>query len=106
MSKNTITQKTESTGAFAKLKEELATSQQQQALFQAVAQDAAVKLIKIEDLLNLQVGRKPKFWNILFHFGEVIAALQEVIKIIKEFKAKYMTPQPTPDTTEVNDTTK
>lgn len=89
--------KAESTGSFAKLKEDLAQAQQQQALFQTVAQDGANRLIEIEKLLFPQMGRKPKFWNFVFHFGEIISALQAVIKIIKEFREKFMTPAPAPE---------
>jgi len=87
------------TGAFSALKAELAQSQQQQQVMRLVAEQAASRLLQIENSLSPQLLRNPKLWNIIFHFKEIIAVIREVIRIINEFKQQYITP-PTPPQTD------
>ena len=88
---------TNTTGAFSALKAELTQAQQQQAIMRQVAEQAASRLIQIENSLSPQLLRNPKIWNVLFHFKEIIFVIREVIKIINEFKQQYITP-PAPPT--------
>lgn len=95
---NTAAPKAENTtGAFSALKAELSQAQQQQAIMRQVAEQAASRLIQIENSLSPQLLRNPKIWNIIFHFKEIINVIREVIKIINEFKQQYITP-PAPPT--------
>jgi hypothetical protein len=101
--KTTLASKGESTqnvGAYTQLKAELANAQAVNAQQQQVINDAAAALFYAEERLILQVGRKPNWLNILFHFKEIVAVLQEVLRIIANFKTKYVK-APTPVT---NDT--
>lgn len=91
---------TQNTGAFSQLKAELANAQALNAQQQQVINDAASALFYAEERLTKQIGRKPNFFNILFHFKEVLAVLEEVIRIIRNFKTKYVkTPEPVQDDT-------
>ncbi len=86
--------------SYATLQKENETLRQQAVNFQTVAQNGATRLLHIESLVSPQLTRNPNFWNVLFHFKEVILILKEVMKIIKEFKTMYIRQEnvPQPDT--------
>lgn len=65
---------------------QVAQLQAANAQLQAVAQEAVNRLLFVENRLSPQLLRKVNFWNILFHWKEVIQVVEEIIRIIKEFK--------------------
>jgi len=69
------------------LQNDLTLAKAQAAQLQTVAQEAVNRLIFIEDKLSPQLLRNPKWWNILFHWKEIMALIEEIVRIIKEFKA-------------------
>jgi len=71
---------------IASLTAELTTQREQAAKMQVVAQEAVNRLIFIENKLSPQLLRKPSFWNVLFHWKEVVAVIVEIITIIKNFR--------------------
>jgi hypothetical protein len=69
------------------LQNDLNLAKAQAAQLQTVAQEAVNRLIFIEDKLSPQLLRNPKWWNILFHWKEIMLLIEEIVRIIKEFKA-------------------
>ena len=78
--------KMESTQNSPDLSLELQEAKNQSQQFQAVAQEAVNRLVYIENRFAPHLLRKPTLLNILFHWKELIATVEEMIKLIKEFK--------------------
>lgn len=62
-----------------------------------VANIAAQQLLYIESRFSPLLSKKINVWNALFHIKEIILLVKEIIKMIQDFRAKFM-PQPTNDT--------
>lgn len=78
--------KMESTQNSPDLSLELQEAKNQSQQFQAVAQEAVNRLVYIEKRFSPHLLRKPTILNILFHWKELIATVEEMVKLIKEFK--------------------
>jgi hypothetical protein len=74
------------TADYNKLKEESEA-------YLAVANDAANRLFQIQDRLAPQTRRRFSVITALFHLREIINLIQEVIKIIQEFRDKLSAPK-------------
>lgn len=70
----------------AKLEQELALTKEQAAQLKNVAQESVTGLLFIESKLSPQLLRKVNFWNVLFHWKEVVAIIEEIILLIKKFR--------------------
>jgi hypothetical protein len=77
----------------------IAALTQERDAFQTVANQAAFKLLNIENLVTPFLNRKFNWVTALFHLREFVEMVKQIIAMIKEFKDQYMKP-PTP----VNDT--
>lgn len=73
---------------------QVATLTQQRDALQNVANQAATKLIQIEQLAAPFLSRKFSWVTALFHLKEAMDTIKKIIALIKEFKDLYLTPQP------------
>lgn len=78
---------------------EFQEAQKQAQQLQAVAQESVNRLVYIENRLTSHLSRKPNLLNILFHWRELIATVDEIVRLIKEFKDLIQKPQEQPNDT-------
>lgn len=78
--------------ATAELSQRFEALTKERDAFQAVANQAAFKLLNIEQLVTPFLNRKFNFVTALFHLREFVDMVKQIIKLIKEFKDQYMTP--------------
>lgn len=78
---------------------EFQEAQKQAQQLQAVAQESVNRLVYIETRLTSHLSRKPNLLNILFHWRELIATVDEIVRLIKEFKDLIQKPQEQPNDT-------
>lgn len=78
---------------------EFQEAQKQAQQLQAVAQESVNRLVYIETRLASHLSRKPNLLNILFHWRELIATVDEIVRLIKEFKDLIQKPQEQPNDT-------
>lgn len=76
---------------------EFQEAQKQAQQLQAVAQESVNRLVYIENRLTSHLSRKPNLLNILFHWRELIATVDEIVRLIKEFKDLIQKPQEQPN---------
>jgi len=81
----------------AALTEQVATLTQQRDAFQMVAQQAANRLINIEQLAAPFLNRKFNFFTALFHLQQFVELIRQVIELVKGFKDQFITPAPPQD---------
>lgn len=90
------------TSQVKSLNEQVALLTQQRDALQNVANQAATKLIVIEQLAAPFLSRKFSWVTALFHLKEAMDTIRKIIALIKEFKDAYLTP-PQPQTNGVTE---
>lgn len=89
----------ESTSQLDALNTQLTTLTQEKEAFQAVANQAAARLLQIEQLAQPFTSRKFNWLTALAHLKDYIDIIRQIIEIIKGFKDQYIKPLPQNDAT-------
>lgn len=99
MAKNTNMSNADLLAKVADLNQQIETVNKDKEAVLQVANIAANQLLIIESKFSPLLAKKFNFWNALANLKEWIALVQEVLAVIREFKAKFITPaQPALDT--------
>lgn len=67
---------------------------QERDAFQAVANQAAARLLNIEQLAQPFTTRKFNFFTALIHLQQFVELVRQIIEIVKGFKEQYIKPLP------------
>lgn len=83
---------TKTSSLLAQAQDQAKAAQEQSLAWQKVANEAASNLVLIESKFAPILGRKINFFNALLHIQMYVELIKEVIELIRNFKAKYVTP--------------